>query len=110
MNARSFIVLANVFASNDSGLDRRTQILTRGSFVSPNGFSPGEHARYSTEAGISVGLIYRYFQNKEACDFGHGQSHKQEIQEILERARRRRVTRIARVCSSRHTAAKPNRK
>ena len=41
----------------------------------------------STEAGISVGLIYRYFQNKEAVISAMADRHKQEIQEILERAR-----------------------
>jgi len=41
----------------------------------------------SAEAGISVGLIYRYFQNKEAVISAMADRHKQEIQEILERAR-----------------------
>ena len=41
----------------------------------------------STEAGISVGLIYRYFQNKEAVISAMADRHKQKIHEILERAR-----------------------
>jgi AcrR family transcriptional regulator len=41
----------------------------------------------SAEAGISVGLIYRYFQNKEAVISAMADRHKQEIHEILERAR-----------------------
>src|SRR5207237_4851147 len=41
----------------------------------------------STEARISVGLIYRYFQNKEAVISAMADQHKHEIQEILERAR-----------------------
>jgi AcrR family transcriptional regulator len=40
----------------------------------------------STEAGISVGLIYRYFQNKEAVIAAMADRHKKQIQEILERA------------------------
>ena len=41
----------------------------------------------SAEAGISVGLIYRYFANKEAVISAMADRHKQEIQEVLERAR-----------------------
>jgi AcrR family transcriptional regulator len=41
----------------------------------------------STEAGISVGLIYRYFANKEAVISAMADRHKNEIQEVLERAR-----------------------
>jgi len=41
----------------------------------------------STEAGISVGLIYRYFENKEAVISAMADRHKKEIGEVLERAR-----------------------
>src|SRR5438309_4638017 len=41
----------------------------------------------SAEAGISVGLIYRYFANKEAVIAAMADSHKREIQDVLERAR-----------------------
>ena len=41
----------------------------------------------SAEAGISVGLIYRYFENKEAVISAMAARHKEEIQEMLERAR-----------------------
>jgi AcrR family transcriptional regulator len=41
----------------------------------------------SAEAGISVGLIYRYFENKEAVISAMADRHKKEIQEVLERAR-----------------------
>jgi AcrR family transcriptional regulator len=41
----------------------------------------------SAEAGISVGLIYRYFANKEAVISAMADRHKNEIQEVLERAR-----------------------
>ena len=39
------------------------------------------------EAGISVGLIYRYFQSKEAVIGALAEEHKQEIANLLERAR-----------------------
>jgi TetR/AcrR family transcriptional repressor of uid operon len=41
----------------------------------------------SAEAGISVGLIYRYFENKEAVISAMADRHKKEIGEMLERAR-----------------------
>jgi AcrR family transcriptional regulator len=41
----------------------------------------------SAEAGISVGLIYRYFANKEAVISAMADRHKNEIQDVLERAR-----------------------
>ena len=41
----------------------------------------------SAEAGISVGLIYRYFANKEAVISAMADRHKKEIQEVVERAR-----------------------
>jgi len=41
----------------------------------------------SAEAGISVGLIYRYFENKDAVISAMADRHKHEIQEVLERAR-----------------------
>jgi AcrR family transcriptional regulator len=41
----------------------------------------------SGEAGISVGLIYRYFENKEAVISAMADRHKKEITEMLERAR-----------------------
>jgi AcrR family transcriptional regulator len=41
----------------------------------------------SAEAGISVGLIYRYFENKDAVISAMADEHKREIHEVLERAR-----------------------
>jgi TetR/AcrR family transcriptional repressor of uid operon len=40
----------------------------------------------SEEAGISVGLIYRYFASKEAVISAMTEEHKREIGEMLERA------------------------
>ena len=41
----------------------------------------------SAEAGISVGLIYRYFENKEAVISAMADRHKKEIHDMLERAK-----------------------
>jgi len=41
----------------------------------------------SAEAGISVGLIYRYFENKEAVISAMAEGHKKEISEVLQRAK-----------------------
>lgn len=41
----------------------------------------------SEEAGISVGLIYRYFPSKEAVIAALAEEHKKELGELLERAR-----------------------
>ena len=55
----------------------------------------------SAEAGISVGLIYRYFDNKEAVISAMADRHKKEIQEVLERARQ------APPCSNRSRSSSP---
>jgi AcrR family transcriptional regulator len=39
------------------------------------------------EAGISVGLIYRYFENKDAVISAMADEHKRKIQDVLARAR-----------------------
>jgi len=68
--------------------DRRTQILDAAVVCfAKRGFHQASMHDISAEAGISVGLIYRYFQNKEAVISAMADRHKQEIQEILERAR-----------------------
>lgn len=41
----------------------------------------------SAEAGISVGLIYRYFENKEAVISAMADRHKKEISQVLHRAK-----------------------
>lgn len=41
----------------------------------------------SEEAGISVGLIYRYFASKEAVISAITEEHKRDLAELLERAR-----------------------
>src|SRR5438270_3026293 len=70
-------------------LDRRMQILEAAiACFAKRGFHQTSMHDISAEAGISVGLIYRYFANKEAVIAAMADSHKREIQDLLERARR----------------------
>ena len=69
-------------------LDRRTQILDAALVCfAQRGFHQTSMHDISAEAGISVGLIYRYFANKEAVISAMADRHKNEIQDVLERAR-----------------------
>src|SRR5438552_10182075 len=69
-------------------LDRRVQILDAALICfGQRGFHQTSMHDISAEAGISVGLIYRYFANKEAVISAMADRHKEEIQEVLERAR-----------------------
>ena len=71
----------------DSTTDRRTQILDAAVVCfAKRGFHQASMHDISAEAGISVGLIYRYFENKEAVIAAMADRHKQEIHDILERA------------------------
>ena len=72
----------------DAGLDRRAQILEAAIVCfAKRGFHQTSMHDISAEAGISVGLIYRYFENKEAVIAAMADRHKKEILEVLERAR-----------------------
>jgi TetR/AcrR family transcriptional regulator, repressor for uid operon len=72
----------------DSGPDRRCQILDAALVCfAKRGFHQTSMHDISAEAGISVGLIYRYFENKEAVISAMADRHKKEIGEVLERAR-----------------------
>src|SRR5580704_5985356 len=72
----------------DSVPDRRCQILDAALVCfAKRGFHQASMHDISAEAGISVGLIYRYFENKEAVISAMADRHKKEIHEILERAR-----------------------
>src|SRR5438477_2856622 len=72
----------------DTVLDRPTQILDAAvACFAKRGFHQASMHDISAEAGISVGLIYRYFQTKEAVIAAMADRHKKEIHEILERAR-----------------------
>src|SRR6059036_4308855 len=69
--------------------DRRTQILDAALVCfAKRGFHQASMHDISAEAGISVGLIYRYFENKDAVISAMADRHKKEIHEVLERARR----------------------
>lgn len=72
----------------EPALDRRTQILEAALVCfGQRGFHQTSMHDISTEAGISVGLIYRYFASKEAVISAMADRHKKEIHELLERAR-----------------------
>ena len=88
MNERSFIVWSMSQAlAEPTVLDRPTQILDAAvACFAKRGFHQASMHDISAEAGISVGLIYRYFQNKEAVIAAMADRHKKEISEILDRA------------------------
>jgi TetR/AcrR family transcriptional repressor of uid operon len=68
--------------------DRRQQILQAAMICfAKRGFHQASMHDISAEAGISVGLIYRYFVSKEAVISAMADRHKKEIQDLLERAR-----------------------
>jgi TetR/AcrR family transcriptional regulator, repressor for uid operon len=72
----------------EPGTDRRAQILDAAlACFAKRGFHQASMHDISAEAGISVGLIYRYFENKEAVISAMADRHKKEISEMLERAR-----------------------
>src|SRR6476646_10668321 len=71
-----------------ASLDRKAQILDAAIVCfARKGFHLTSMHDISAEAGVSVGLIYRYFQNKEAVISAMADRHKKEISEVLERAR-----------------------
>ena len=73
---------------DSSNPDRRSQILDASLVCfAKRGFHQASMHDISAEAGISVGLIYRYFENKEAVISAMADRHKKEIGEVLERAR-----------------------
>lgn len=72
----------------EPSLDRHEQIMQAAiACFAKRGFHQTSMHDISAEAGISVGLIYRYFANKEAVISAMADRHKQEIQDVLERAR-----------------------
>ena len=73
---------------DSSNPDRRSQILDAAVVCfAKRGYHQASMHDISAEAGISVGLIYRYFENKEAVISAMADRHKKEIVEVLERAR-----------------------
>ena len=74
-------------AVKESSPDRRAQILDAAIVCfAKHGFHPTSMHDISAEAGISVGLIYRYFENKEAVIAAMADRHKNQIQELLQQA------------------------
>src|SRR6266508_3862009 len=72
----------------DSVPDRHSQILDAALVCfAKRGFHQTSMHDISAEAGISVGLIYRYFENKEAVISAMADRHKKEISEVLQRAK-----------------------
>src|SRR5207247_9531631 len=70
-----------------SNPDRRSQILDAELvYFAKRGFHQASMHDISAEGGISVGLIYRYFENKDAVISAMADRHKKEIHEVLERA------------------------
>lgn len=68
--------------------DRRQQILQAAMICfAKRGFHQTSMHDISEEAGISVGLIYRYFPSKEAVISAIAEEHKKDLQGLLERAR-----------------------
>src|SRR6476661_7133726 len=68
--------------------DRKAQILEAAIVCfAKRGFHQTSMHDISAEAGISVGLIYRYFANKEAVISAMADRHKKEIHDVLERAK-----------------------
>src|SRR5215210_5266667 len=71
----------------ETSTDRPEQILNAAIVCFAKcGFHQTSMHDISAEAGISVGLIYRYFANKEAVIAAIADRHKSEIQCLLERA------------------------
>ena len=72
----------------DPPADRRQQILHAAmACFAKCGFHQTTMHNISEEAGISVGLIYRYFASKETVISAIAEEHKKDLQELLERAR-----------------------
>jgi len=88
MNVHSSSCVMSQPLIDASNADRRSQILEAALVCfAKRGFHQTSMHDISAEAGISVGLIYRYFENKEAVISAMAARHKEEIQQMLERAR-----------------------
>src|SRR6266851_3897369 len=89
MNVHSSSYLMSQPLIDASNADRRSQILEAAMVCfAKRGFHQTSMHDISAEADISVGLIYRYFENKDAVISAMADRHKKEIHEVLERARR----------------------
>src|SRR5436305_12603065 len=88
MNVHSLFPAMSQIPADSSLVDRRAQILEAAMVCfATRGVHQTSMHDISAEAGTSVGLIYRYFANKEAVISAMADRHKSEIQELLERAK-----------------------
>lgn len=75
--------------ATDHTEERRRQILRAAmSCFARRGFHPSTMQDISAEAQISVGLIYRYFESKDAVITAIATEHLEDLRGILEQARR----------------------
>ena len=91
MNEYSFIVEVThkAPAALDLIEERRGQILRAAmACFARRGFHPTTMNDISVEAQISVGLIYRYFESKDAVITFMAQAHMDDLRALLEEARR----------------------
>ncbi|MEP6698865.1 MAG: TetR/AcrR family transcriptional regulator [Verrucomicrobiota bacterium] len=87
MNVHSFY-RSMAQLTTDNTADRRSQILSAAMVCfAKRGFHQTSMHDISAEAGISVGLIYRYFESKNAVISAMADGHKREIHTLLESAR-----------------------
>ena len=74
---------------HDHSEERRRQILRAAMICfARRGFHPTTMNDISAEAQISVGLIYRYFDSKDAVITFMAREHLEDMKQILEQARR----------------------
>src|SRR5262245_34833828 len=72
----------------DHSEDRRRQITIAAiTCFARRGFHPTTMQDISAEADISVGLIYRYFESKDAIIAFMASAHLEDLNRVLEQAR-----------------------
>src|SRR5204863_7602585 len=88
MNVHSLFPAMSQIPADSSLVDRRAQILEAAMVCfGKRGFHQTSMHDISAEAGSSVGLIYRYSENKEAVISAMANCHKKEISEVLQRGK-----------------------
>src|SRR5258706_4949999 len=82
-------IVEKVPSPAEHSLDRRRQILRAAmTCFGRRGFHPTTMNDISAEAQISVGLIYRYFDSKDAVITFMASEHLDDLRKVLEQARR----------------------
>ncbi len=88
MNECSFTGIMVELKQDPAAVERRDQILAAAAeCFAKRGFHQTTMQDISGTAGISVGLIYRYFANKDTVIEEMAREHKRHIGEVMERAR-----------------------